>query len=198
MPPRVITHVYLDPLDAIWLQLAREIGWRVERSSEVYASSNGEGLVVLGAPETLDRDDCIAQMIFHELCHACVQGELGRAPDWGLDNTTERDVVREHACLRLQASLADAHGLREVLAPTTDFRAYYDELEAEPLAGTDPAMVLAREGRQWLDARSWAERLDDALARTATIATIASGFGVTGDVLWTRVRSPTKGSRRAR
>ena len=200
MSSRVITHVYLDPVDAIWLALASEIGWRVERSDQVYASTDGAGRVWLGTPDTLDADDCLAQMIFHELCHACVQGELGRAPDWGLDNTSARDVPREHACLRLQATLADAHGLREVLAPTTDFRAWYDALGDDPLTGADPSIALAMEGSRWLERQAWAGRLHQALAHTAAIGELVRGFAREAaegrPLLWSRVRSPTEGSRR--
>lgn len=195
----MITDVYVDPIDAIWLQLAREIGWTIERSDEVYASTDGRGRVWLGTNATLDPDDCLAQMILHELCHACVQGELGAAPDWGLDNTTDRDVEREHACLRLQAHLTDRHGLRRVLAPTTEFRAFYDTLERHPLAGDERSAQLANEGERWLRARPWALRLDEALASTATISALGKAFGVrtigARPVLWTHLGSPTKGSR---
>ncbi|NLY95693.1 MAG: YkgJ family cysteine cluster protein, partial [Myxococcales bacterium] len=67
---RTPRHAYVDPLDAIWLAVARAFGLRVERSDEVYASTDGEGTLTLGTRETLDPDDCLAQMIFHELCHA--------------------------------------------------------------------------------------------------------------------------------
>ena len=199
MSTRVVTHTYLDPIDAIWLQLAHEIGWRIERSDQVYASTDGEGLLQLGTPETLDDDDCLAQMIFHEICHACVQGELGRAPDWGLDNTTDRDVVREHGCLRLQAALTAPHGLREVLAPTTDFRAYYDALGPDPLTGAEESIELARAGRRWLHARPWSGRVEEALRATAAIASVVAGFCESSrrerPVLWMQLTSPTKGSR---
>ena len=54
----------------------------------------------------------LAQLILHELCHALVEGPgaLNR-PDWGLDNESARDVEREHACLRLQARLAQRQRL---------------------------------------------------------------------------------------
>ncbi|MEM7436592.1 MAG: YkgJ family cysteine cluster protein, partial [Myxococcota bacterium] len=121
------THLYLDPLDAIWLTTAHRIGFRVERSSEAYASTDGQGVMVIGTPDTLDPDDCLAQMILHELCHSLVEGAASLAlPDFGLDNETNQHDVREHACLRLQASLTAPHGLRAALAPTTDFRDYYD------------------------------------------------------------------------
>lgn len=196
---RVVTHVYRDPVDAIWLQLAHEIGWTIERSSEVYASTDGEGTLTLGTDDTLDADDCLAQMIAHEICHACVQGELGKAPDWGLDNTTDRDVEREHACLHLQAALCDAHGLRDVLAPTTDFRAYYDAIGPDPLAGETTAIQLAIEGERWLSRQPWAPRFAAALAATAQIAEVARDFAIepsaSGLLLWNRLGSPTKGSR---
>lgn len=138
-------HRYVDPLDAIWLAMARGFGLRVLRSSEVYASTDGKGTLVLGSPETLDADDCLAQMIFHELCHASVEAPAGLVrEDWGLDNESARDLIREHACLRVQAVLADRHGLRTVLAPTTDFRAFYDALPADPLDGDGEDVELAR------------------------------------------------------
>src|SRR5690606_19417193 len=101
----------------------------------VFASTDGRRRIVLGAPQTLDADDSLAQMILHELCHALVEGEeaLDR-PDWGLDNRTDRDLPRERACLRLQAALAAEHGLRTFLAPTTDHRPFYDSLPQAPLA----------------------------------------------------------------
>ncbi|MGB8331699.1 MAG: hypothetical protein WCE62_16345, partial [Polyangiales bacterium] len=89
---------YLDPLDGIWLTVAERIGFRVERSAEVYASTDGNGLMMIGAPSTLDPDDCLAQMILHELCHSLIEGlQSLEAPDFGLDNESERDLLREHA-----------------------------------------------------------------------------------------------------
>ena len=196
---RVVTHVYRDPVDAIWLQLAHEIGWTIQRSSEVYAATDGQGTLTLGTDETLDADDCLAQMIIHEICHACVQAELGKAPDWGLDNTSDRDVEREHACLHLQAALCDTHGLREILAPTTDFRAYYDAIGPHPLSGRTTTAQLAIEGDRWLRDQPWAKRFEAALAATAQIAQVTRDFEVeptpSGPLLWNRLRSPTKGSR---
>ena len=114
----------MDPLDGIWLTIADRIGFRVERSAEVYASTDGKGLMTIGAPSELDADDCLAQMILHELCHSLIEGvESLVVADFGLDNESERDVTREHACLRLQAWLTEKYGLRQALAPTTDFGA---------------------------------------------------------------------------
>lgn len=172
-------HTYLDPLDAIWLTVADRVGFRVERSPEVYASTDGKGVMTIGAPSTLDPDDCLAQMILHELCHSLIEGaeSLG-APDFGLDNESERHVVREHACLRLQAWLTAKYGLRRVLAPTTDFRSYYDELPEEPLAGEgDPATVAARLGAGRSEKGPWAPHLWEGLAATAKILDIARQLG---------------------
>ena len=133
--PRQIGHCYLDPLDQIWLATAQRIGLRIERSGEVYASTDGTGALRIGTGATLDADDCLAQMIFHELCHALVEGPGSFAkPDWGLENIDARDVAREHACLRTQAALASQHGLRALLAPTTEYRAFYDQMSEAPLA----------------------------------------------------------------
>ena len=176
--PRVPTRRYEDPLDAVWLATARAMGLRVERSSEAYASTDGSGLLTLGDDETLDPDDSLAQMIFHELCHALVQGETGFGKrDWGLDNTSDRDVVREHATLRVQAFLAARHGLRRVLAPTTDFRAFWEGLPADPLQPRhDPSVVLAVLAARRAEAAPWAPHLDEALRATAAITDVAARF----------------------
>src|SRR5438045_1562042 len=99
-------------IERIWIDATARIGFRVQRTKDVYASTDGNGVIAVGADETLDDDDSLAQLVFHELCHALVQGpENLRVPDWGLDNTSDRDLVAEHACLRLQAHLADAQAL---------------------------------------------------------------------------------------
>ncbi|HET6415380.1 MAG TPA: hypothetical protein VFG22_03720 [Polyangiales bacterium] len=170
---------YLDPLDAVWLTTARRIGFRVERSAEVYASTDGQGVMIIGDPSTLDPDDCLAQMILHELCHSLVEGQESLAvPDFGLDNESERDLVREHACLRLQAWLTGEHGLRQALAPTTDFRIYYDTLPEDPLRDVDdPACASARQGAARSRQVPWAPHLQEALKATATILRAAQRLG---------------------
>ena len=168
-------HTYLDPLDAIWLTVANRIGFRVERSPEVFASTDGKGVMTIGAPSTLDPDDCLAQMILHELCHSLIEGaeSLG-VPDFGLDNESERDVVREHACLRLQAWLTGKYGLRGALAPTTDFRTYYDELPEDPFADEgDPATGAAKLGAARSEKAPWAPHLREGLEATAKILEVA-------------------------
>lgn len=171
---RELQRRYLDPLDAIWLTTAHRIGFRVERSSEVYASTDGRGIMLIGVDETLDPDDCLAQMILHELCHSLIEGAESLAlPDFGLDNETVRDAQREHACLRLQASLTDAHALRVVLAPTTDFRAYYDALPRDPLAGPEHVAALARAGAARSRTAPWSPHLESALAATAAVLAAA-------------------------
>ena len=171
-------HIYLDPLDAIWLTVAERVGFRVERSDEVYASTDGRGTMVIGTPDTLDHDDCLAQMILHELCHSLIEGaeSLG-VPDFGLDNESSTDAAREHACLRLQAWLTAKHGLRRVLAPTTDFRGYYDQLPEDPLDGDDPAAAAAREGAERGAERPWAPHLEDGLRATARVVEVARELG---------------------
>ena len=171
-------HTYLDPLDAIWLTVADRIGFRVERSPEVFASTDGKGVMTIGAPSTLDPDDCLAQMILHELCHSLTEGaeSLG-VPDFGLDNESERHVVREHACLRLQAWLTGKYGLRGALAPTTGFRTYYDELREDPFADEgDPATGAAKLGAARSEKAPWAPHLREGLEATAKILEVVSQF----------------------
>ncbi len=132
---RQVTHRYVDPLTEVWLGAAADVGLRVARSAAAYAATDGAGTLTIGNDDTLDADDSLAQMIFHELCHALVQGEASfAASDWGLDNVGDDDVWREHATLRLQRVLAGRYGLEAFFAPTTDFRAFWDALPADPLA----------------------------------------------------------------
>src|SRR4051812_50213374 len=117
-------------------------------------------------------------MIFHELCHSLIEGEASFArPDWGMDNTGPDHDWREHACLRLQWVLAGRHGLRGVFAPTTDFRAFWDQLTGDVLADrADPSVPAAITALQRATRPPWAPALDQALAASAEIAAVAARF----------------------
>ncbi len=194
---RKIEKTYTDPLSLVWIDAAARMGMRIERSDEVNASWNGDGILTIGTPETLDPDDCLAQMVFHEVCHALCEGpESLHQLDWGLDNFDPAKKVHEHACLRLQAALADQYGMRSFFASTTMFREYYDRLPAEPLAtDDDPAIALAKVG--WERARNgpWATALGEALRRTAQIASALHGL-TTKDSLWHEQGTPPKSAAR--
>ena len=174
---RVVEARYVDPLDHIWLSAAAELGLRVRRSPHGYATTDGKGELAIAPPEELDSDDCLAQIILHELCHALVQGEDSfQKPDWGLSNDSESaqyqgDTVAEQACLRLQATLLRPHGLRRLLAPTTDFRSFYDALPRDPLKSVagDPAVLLAIRGLSLAARPPYRRVLQDALLATATV-----------------------------
>lgn len=189
---RIVRRRYVDPLDAVWLRAAADVGLRVVRAPDAFASTDGRGQLVLGSSETLDPDDCLAQMIFHELCHALVQGPASFSEvDWGLDNETDRDVVREHACLRVQAALLGPLDLRVALAPTTDFRTWYDALPDDPLDGDDPSIALAEEALARFEAPPWAPHLRRALEATSRIVQAvreAGGDELEGELppLWQR------------
>jgi hypothetical protein len=178
MTARSAKHRYVDPLDHLWLATAQKLGLNVRRSTEVYAATDGRETLTIANADALDPDDCLAQMIFHEICHWLTEGEdAADKPDWGLDNMTDRAVPREHACLRLQAFLAARHGLRQVLAPTTDFRSFYDSLGDDPLEPRrDPTAVIARQAARRADKPPWAPHLEAALAATARIAEAAGEF----------------------
>ena len=170
---REITKTYADPLSLVWIHALAQMGLRIERSPEVNASYDGHGLLTIGTPDTLDPDDSLAQMCLHEVCHALVEGpDCLSKLDWGLQNEPSKRV-HEHACLRLQAALADQHGLREFFAATTIFRVYYDQLPPDPLAPTDdPAVSLAQAAWQRAQEGPWSTPLRDALKRTAQIAEV--------------------------
>ncbi len=165
---------YTDPLDVIWTNAAHAMGLSVRRTSDAYASTDGHGTLLLSDAKGMDPDDCLAQMILHEICHWMVQGvqSLGWV-DWGLDNEGTVDREREHACLRLQAALLDPYGLRGVLAPTTDFRSYYDKLPRDPFmesaASERESITRARAAYARRHHRPFREILESALDKTATI-----------------------------
>ncbi len=178
------SHRYDDPLARVWIACAERIGFRIERTTHAYASTDGRGTIQIGADEMLDPDDSLAQMIFHELCHALVEGEEGEGRvDWGLGHSGGRDPWREHACLRLQAYLSAGVGLREFFAPTTDFRvSFWDLLGEDPF--TAPPETGGRRERSCVAARLAAWRasrprwspLREALAASAAIAAIVPGM----------------------
>lgn len=177
---REVTHRYVDPLAQVWLGAARRIGLRVERTPDAYASTDGRGTLAIGTDTTLDADDSLAQMIFHELCHSLVEGEgsFARA-DWGMDNTGPDHDWREHACLRVQWVLAGRYGLRAVFAPTTDFRAFWNQLSGDVLADrTDPSVQAAITALRRAEQRPWAPSLGEALVASARISTDAARFVV--------------------
>lgn len=186
---RPVFHQYQDPANLVWLEAAARLGISVRRSDEAYASWDGEGTLTLATDAQLDADDCLAQMLFHEICHLLVAGEEARhRPDWGLDNTSPRDLVHEYATNRLQAALAQGYGLRDFMAVTTVWRRYYDALPADPLAaGDDAAIPLARAGLERARRSPYREVLHEALEATARLADTLRPW-IANDSLWSRTR----------
>jgi hypothetical protein len=189
---RQVTHRYIDPLSQVWLGAAKRIGLRVRRTPDAYAATDGAGTLAIGDDTTLDADDSLAQMIFHELCHSLVEGEDSFAkPDWGMDNTGPDHDWREHACLRTQWVLAGRHGLRSVFAPTTDFRAFWDSLSGDVLADrTDPSVQAAILAVRRAAQPPWNPALAEALHASARIAADAAAFANEPHVLWSDVARP--------
>ena len=185
---RRIEHTYQDPLELIWLRAASKMGMRVERSDDVFASWDGKGVLRIGTSETLDADDSLAQMILHETCHALIEGpDAFHKPDWGVQVDNPAHRVREHACLRLQAALTSDFGLRRFLAPTTDFRRYYDQLPEQPLTEDgDPAVPLAKTGWERASSGPWSAAIAAALTLTAEIAAVIQPLA-SAESLWSQV-----------
>ncbi|MFT3693247.1 MAG: YkgJ family cysteine cluster protein [Kofleriaceae bacterium] len=187
--PREATARYTDPLSQIWLGAARRIGLSIVRTPDAYAATDGRGTLQIGTAETLDSDDSLAQMIFHELCHSLVEGEASFAkPDWGMDNTGPDHDWREHACLRVQWVLTGRYGMRGVFAPTTEFRVtFWDRLSGDVLADrTDRSTILALAALNRADKYPWAPALREALEASAAIAHAAAPFADAG-TLWQRI-----------
>jgi len=158
-------------IEAIWIAAAQELGWTVQRTSAAFATSDGRRTISVGVDEVLDSDDALAQLVFHELCHGLVQGPASWSqPDWGLSNADDRDVIAEHACLRVQIHLAAPHGLRDAMAPTTEYRAYHDAVTGDPLRSMDdPAAARARQALETPESQPWIASLGRALERTRLV-----------------------------
>ncbi|MFN9719811.1 MAG: hypothetical protein ACK58L_14015 [Planctomycetota bacterium] len=157
----------------------------IDRSTEVNASWDGRHTLTIGTPDTLDADDCLAQIILHEACHALIEGpDSLRKPDWGLESLNPQKKVHEHACLRLQAVLADRHGMRHFFASTTVFRRYYDQIPQDALSPSgDPAVELARAAINRPESGEWLRILDHAIHRTSLIARAVNDIA-DADSLW--------------
>ena len=187
--PREVHVRYVDPLAHVWLAAARRIGLRVVRTPDAYAASDGAGTLAIGSDDTLDGDDSLAQMIFHELCHSLVEGvDSFTRPDWGMDNTGPDHDFREHACLRVQWVLTGRYGLRHVFAPTTDFRtAFWDQLSGNVLVDrTERSVILAIVALRRVDQLPWGPVMSEALAASAQIAQASAPFAEPG-TLWQHV-----------
>jgi len=197
---REVTRRYADPLDTLWIAAAAKMGLTIERTPDAFASTDGRGTLSIGDPASLDADDCLAQIVFHELCHSLVEGpESFEVLDWGLTNEDARDVSREYATLRVQAWLAGRHGLRWVLAPTTDHRAFYDGLGPDSLSGDDESARLARVALTRSSRPPWAPHLEEALASTAQVVRGVARWSGPGSLFETledaRERHPAGGWR---
>lgn len=178
MQPRRPTHAYTDPLDLVWIRTAERIGWHVVRSDDVYAAFDGNGTLTVCHPGHFDPDDCMAQYILHEICHALVAGPEGcQLENFGLDNTSEVHLLWEQATHRVQAELTRRYGLRGMLRPNSEYRYYFDALPELPLFDDgDPAVPLAREGIRRADQGPWAQAILEALAATADIFRATAPF----------------------
>ena len=179
---RPIHSRYLDPLELVWLGTARRLGLVVRRDDSIFSMTDGTGLLALGPRAALDPDDTLAQMVFHELCHWITNGlDTYDDRDWAFP-LDDIDDLREYACQRMQAALADDHGLRRFFGPTGMFREYYDQVPADPFAPLDAspreAWICADARRAYADAKGepWAEPLQAALRATAGMHGIVGGF----------------------
>lgn len=190
MPERPIPHHYNDPVDLIWLRAAADLGLKVVRSADAFAAYDGKGTLTISTAEHFDADDCLAQMIFHEICHWLVAGRRGfKLEDWGLSNIDDRDLVYEYAAIRTQAALSRPYGLRDFMAVTTDWRPYWETLPENPLAdGDDPAIALAQDAVFLARLEPFEAVLARALSATASIAN-AVRDSVDSTSLWSVTRA---------
>jgi hypothetical protein len=179
---RPVLSRYLDPLELVWLSTARRLGLTVRRDPVIFSRTDGTGMLWLGPRDDLDADDTVCQMLFHELCHWITNGvESFYMEDWGFP-LDDADDPREFGCLRLQAWLAERHGLRGALGPTGKYREYYDKLPEDvlaPLDDSDWEREVVRIGAEAI-ARAqlppFSPALDEALAATAALRAVVTPF----------------------
>ena len=187
--PRSIEFQYHDPLDLIWLRVAADFGMTIVRSDEVFASWDGDSRLTLGTSATLDADDCLAQMVLHELCHAFVEGPAAwQEIDWGLRMDVAAQRVHELACMRLQAAITAPFGLRPMLAPTTNLRWYYDSLPDDPLAADPDDEEAIRLAKFGYEAAHQDKRLLQGLQLTSDLAKTIGSIAP-ADSLWSQPTS---------
>jgi len=179
---RLIHARYRDPLDVIWLVTARRLGLTIRRSGEVYASTDGKGLLTLSDAQGFDPDDTLAQMVLHEVCHWVINGEASyHQPDWGFELDWKVDW-REYATQRLQAAWADRHGLRVFFGSTGTYRSYYDRLGEDPMMPLDTseeeAYICAQVRAALVRALGppWGDPVEEALKATSQLKGVLSSF----------------------
>ncbi|MFK7768328.1 MAG: YkgJ family cysteine cluster protein [Mariniblastus sp.] len=191
MPERPIIHRYDDPVDLIWIRAAANLGLEIRRSNDAFASYDGKGTLTIAEESAFDADDCLGQMIFHEICHWLVAGRRGiHLADWGLSNIDDSDLVYEYAAHRLQAALAAPFGLREFMSVTTDWRPYWDALPEDPLRdGEDPAIAIAQSASHLARLEPFEPVLTRALSATATIADAVRDAAADPSSLWSVSRA---------
>lgn len=179
---RPIHSRYVDPCELVWLSTAKRLGLNISRSPLVFSATDGSGRLQLSTRDDLDADDCLAQMLLHEICHWCTNGEhTFEMRDWGfaLDGPTD---PREHSALRLQAWLADQVGLRAMFGPTGVYRQYYDQIPTDPI---DPindgeweahVVEVAAQAIERIQAKPWDPHVLNAMKVTAELRTLVEPF----------------------
>ena len=179
---RPIESRYIDPCELIWLATAQRLGLHIRRSPLVFSATDGTGRLQLSTRDDLDEDDCLAQMLLHEICHWCTNGEdTHKDRDWGfaLDGPTD---YREHSALRLQAWIADQEGLRAMFGPTGVYRQYYDRIPADPFEPIDDSewekavVGLAKEAIERIQSKPWQPHVLQAMKATAQLRAVINPF----------------------
>jgi hypothetical protein len=179
---RPILSRYVDPCELVWLSTAQRVGLHIRRSPLVFSATDGSGRLQLSTRDDLDADDCLAQMLLHEICHWCTNGEETlHERDWGfaLDGPTD---PREHAALRLQAWLADQVGLRTMFGPTGVYRQYYEQIPDDPTEPIDESewercvVAAAIDAIARIQTQPWQPHVSQAMQATAALRKLVSPF----------------------
>jgi len=179
---RPIRSRYVDPCELVWLTTASRLGLHIRRSPLVFSATDGSGRLQLSTRADLDADDCLAQMVLHEICHWCTNGlDTFAERDWGFDLDGPTDP-REHAALRLQAWLADHVELRTMFGPTGVYRQYYDRIPDDPCAPINDSewehhvVGLARDAIERIQSAPWDPHVVRAMQATAQLRSLVEPF----------------------
>ena len=179
---RPIRSRYVDPCELVWLTTASRLGLHIRRSPFVFSATDGSGRLQLSTRADLDADDCLAQMVLHEICHWCTNGlDTFAERDWGFDLDGPTDP-REHAALRLQAWLADHVDLRTMFGPTGVYRQYYDRIPDDPCAPINDSewerhvVGLARDAIERIQSAPWDPHVVRAMQATAQLRSLVEPF----------------------
>jgi hypothetical protein len=166
-------------IDEIWRRAAARSA-SLDAHDDAYATSDGRGGIAIGATDTLDDDDALAQLVFHELCHAITEGETRCGRRTGASTTSRARGARARVPARAGAP-GRSFGLRAVDGADDAVPRVLRGAAGDPLASTPGDRRGGRRGAAAacarFDASAWRAPIEQALAETAAAIGVARPRG---------------------